>query len=387
MQAGAPVKFSQQENLLWKVKLPGRGCSTPVVVDGKIFVTTPIDGEDGVVAYDFQGKELWRKKFGKLEPGRGQRVGSSSNSSPLCDGELVFVFFKSGHLAALSLDGEERWSMNLFEKYGENKLWWDVGTSPVIAGGNLVVAMMQTDAPSYIVSLDRKTGQEVWKIGRKYETGAESGDSYTTPLVLTIDGRETLVLWGADHLSGHDVDSGKMLWSCGGFNPKKLKAWRVIASAVETDGVVVVPYGRGEYMAGIRPGGSGDITATARLWSKKGLGADSSTPVAKDGLIYLLIDSGRKRGRVTCLDAVSGEVKWETKLPKAPQIYYASPVLSGDRIYCVREDGMVFSGKLTPNGLEDVVANEIGEGVIASPVVVDGKLLLRGDVSLMCFGK
>ena len=154
-----PGEFSKDKNLLWRVELPGRGCSSPIVVDGKIIVTTSVDGKDAAIAYDLAGKELWRKIFGEIMPGRGQRVGSSANSSPVTDGSAVYVYFKSGQLAALELNGDVRWEMNLFEKFGEDKLWWDAGTSRVIAGGNLVVAMMQTDAPSYIVSLDRKTGE------------------------------------------------------------------------------------------------------------------------------------------------------------------------------------------------------------------------------------
>lgn len=380
-----PGEFSKDKNLLWAVELPGRGCSTPIVVDGKIIVTTSIDGKDGVVAYDLEGKELWRKSFGEIIPGRGQRVGSSANSSPITDGEAVYIFFKSGQLAALELSGEVRWEMNLFKKFGEDKLWWDVGTSPVIAGGNLVVAMMQTDAPSYIVSLDSRTGKTVWENKRYFETGAESSDSYATPLVFEIDGEETLVCWGADHLTGQDVETGEVIWTVGGFNPKKLKGWRVIASAVASGDVALIPYARGEYVAGIRMGGKGDVTEKAHLWKHK-LGSDSATPVAADGRFYVLTDRGPKRGLVTCIDAESGKVLWDDKFPKAAQTFYASPIIAGGLLVCPREDGVILTAKIGKEGLEDVISNELGEGVIASPAVMDGKLLLRGDRSLFCFG-
>jgi outer membrane protein assembly factor BamB len=381
-----PARFGQENNLLWKVVLPGRGCSTPVVVDGRIILTTSIDGKDGVIALNMEGKELWRESFGKLQPGRGQRVGSSANSSPMTDGESVFVYFKSGQVAALDLEGKVRWQFNLFEKFGENKLWWDVGTSPVMVGGHVVFAMMQTDAPSYVVALDPGSGDTVWKIKREFETGVESGDAYTTPLVLEIDGRETMVLWGADHLTGHDPKDGSTLWTVGNFNPEKLKAWRVIASAVASDGVALVPAGRGEFVFGVKLGGSGDVTESAHLW-KKDLGSDASTPIAADGRFYVLTDRGPKRGTVHCLDAETGEIEWEGRLPKGAQTYYSSPVLAGDLLIAARENGAVFTAKVTDKGMEDVVTNELGEGVIASPVVVDGKLLLRGEKSLFCFGE
>lgn len=371
---------------LWKVELPGRGCSTPVVWDERIYVTAPIGEEDGLITYDLEGKELWRKSFGELTPGRGQRVGSSANSSPLTDGEKVFAYFKSGHFAALTVEGEELWSFNVFERYGKNHLWWDVGTSPVLAGGNVVLAVLQTEGDSFLVSLDMDSGEEVWRTEREFETGRESGDAYTTPLVREVDGVETIITWGADHLTGHGAESGELLWTCGGFNPEKEGAWRVIASAVETDGMVVVPYARGAMLAGVKLGGEGDITDSALLW-KKSLGSDSATPVAKDGRVYVLGDMGRTRGTVSCVSAADGEILWSEKLPRAPQVFYASPVIAGDRFYCLREDGMLFQAKLGEGGLEDLKETALGENTIASPVPVGGKLLVRGDKHLMCFGE
>jgi outer membrane protein assembly factor BamB len=200
-----------------------------------------------------------------------------------------------------------------------------------------------------------------------------------------IDGKETIVCWGADHLTGQDPETGRILWSCGGFNPERKKGWRVIASAVASGNVALVPFGRGEFVAGVKMGGSGDITEKAILW-KANPGSDSSTPVASDGRFYVLTDSGMKRGTVTCIEASSGKVVWRDNLPKAAQIFYSSPVVAGDTLICAREDGVVFSAKIGSDGLDEVVVNEIGEGVIASPVVVEGKLLLRGDRSLFCFG-
>ena len=101
----------------------------------------------------------------------------------------------------------------------------------------------------------------------------------------------------------------------------------------------------------------------------------------------MLTDSGVKRGTVTCFDAKTGKVEWSDKLPKGAQIFYSSPILADDTLICAREDGAVFTATLGSDGLENVEINEIGEGMIASPAVIDGKLLIRGDRSLFCFGK
>ena len=372
--------------LLWKAELPGRGCSTPIVWGEKLFVTSPIGDEDGLLAFDAKGKELWRKTFGKGKPGRGQRVGSSTNSSPITDGNVVVAYFKSGTVACVDLDGKPLWQINLLVKYGEDKLWWDQGTSPVFAGGNVVVAVMQTNGESYLVSLDPKTGKEAWKTPRKYETAEESGDAYTTPHVVKRDGKEQIITWGADHLTGHDAETGKLLWQCGGFNPKRAGMQRVIASAVVADGLAVVPFNRGASIAAIRLDGSGDVSETHWAWRKDEIGSDACTPVLHDGKFYVLKDGGPQRGLLTCLDAKTGEKLWESAMPKAPQVYYSSPLLVEDQIYCVREDGMIFSGKITKDGLADIKSHALEEGVIASPISVGGRLIFRTDSSLFCFG-
>lgn len=373
--------------LLWKAELPGRGCSTPIIWNDNLFVTSPIGDEDGLLAFDAKGKELWRKTFGAGTPGRGQRVGSSSNSSPITDGNVVIAYFKSGTVAGVNLDGKPLWQVNLQERYGKDGLWWDQGTSPVFAAGNVVVAVMQTKGESYLVSLDPKTGKEVWKTPRKYETGEESGDAYTTPHVVKRDGKEQIVCWGADHLTGHDAGTGKLLWQCGGFNPKRAGMQRVIASAVVADDFAVVPFNRGDSLAAIRLDGSGDVSETHWAWRKNGLGSDACTPILQDGKVYVLKDGGPQRGRLSCVDAKSGKQLWELTLPKGPQVFYASPLLVGDHIYCVREDGMVFSGKITKDGLSDMKSHALEEGVIASPISADGRLILRTDRTLLCFGE
>lgn len=383
---GPPPPLELGDKQVWKVELPGRGCSTPVVAGGRIFVTTPVDDRDAVVAYDLGGKELWRTVLGKATPGRGQRVGSSANSSPLVAGDRVFAYFKSGTLAALTTGGEELWQVNLPERYGKTTLWWDQGTSPVMAGGKVVVLVSQTEGSSYLVAFDPANGAEVWRTGRKYETARESGDAYTTPSVAEVDGVETIVSWAADHLTGHRASDGALLWQCGGFNPQNKGAWRVIASAVVDDGLALVPYGRGDHVAGVRLGGRGDVTDSAFQWKQGGIAADAVTPVVDDGRLYLLKDGGRTRGTLTCLEAKSGRQLWQEQLPRGPQVYYSSPIIAGGNFYVAREDGVVFSAKVEDDGLGEVHEHRLEEGVIASPVAVDGKLLLRGDRHLICFG-
>lgn len=375
-----PIRFSSAESVLWKVKLPGVGSSTPAVWENRIFVTCGIEGEDGVIAFDWNGRELWRETLGPERPGK-HKNGSGSNPSPITDGKNLIVYYKSGTVASLSHEGAVKWKMNLQEKFGEDTLWWDLGTSPVFAGGNVVIAVMQ-EGESYVVALDPSDGKVIWKVDRTFPVKKESGQAYTTPYLTSIEGQETLVIWGADHLTGHDPKSGRTLWTCGGFNPQDKAMWRVIASPGFVDGIAVVPYGRAKYTAGVKLGGSGDITTTARVWERSDLGADCPTPVGSDGRVYLLSD----RGEVHCLDAKSGKDLWKGMIPRASASFYSSPILAGNLLYAAREDGMVAVVRVGEDGMEVLSQNEMGERIAASPVPVSDKLLIRGVDHLFCLG-
>jgi outer membrane protein assembly factor BamB len=383
--ATVPAELSLDRS--WKVELPGRGCSTPIVWDGKVIVTGPDGDTDTVFAFDLKsGRELWRRGLGEARKGRTQKIGSSANSSPITDGKHIFVYFKSGTLASLDFNGEVAWKINVEKDFAEDGMLWDKGTSPVFADGRLVIAAVQDKSMSYLVSLDKGTGRKVWLTERKTDAEGETRDSYATPFVVTLDGVETIVTWGADYLTGHDAKSGRELWRCGGFNPGKQKLWRNIASASWSGDVAIVPFGREELVAGIRMGGSGDITDKAWLWKHSGWGSDTATPAARDGKALVLTDRGKERGTLTLLAAESGKVIWQVKLPKSVQTFCASPLVAGKRVVLARQDGTVFTATITREGIDDLKQVELDEGLIASPVPAgDGRLLIRGDEHLYCF--
>jgi outer membrane protein assembly factor BamB len=380
-----PVTFSATNGVLWSTPLPGKGGSTPVVWGDRIVLTSGVgvgtNGLDGVLGFDWTGKPLWQVTLGPQRPGKHRR-GSGSNPSPVTDGKRVFVYFKSGTLAALDFEGQVLWKTNLQERYGKDTLNWDLGTSPVLAGGNVVVAVMH-EGNSYVVALNPDNGEAAWKIDRNFTCNEECGQSYATPLVTLRDGRTELVLWGGDHLTGHDAATGGMLWQCGGFNPDNKRHWRNIASPALSQGVALVPYGREQFLAGIKIGGSGDITAAARLWEKRGLGTDSATPVATDGKAYFV----NFKGKVWCLDLLTGQELWATTLPSGKGVFYSSPVLAGDTLTFCREQGDVYVCRITPTGLQVLNETRFDDVFVASPVLVRDRLLLRGEKNLYCVGK
>ena len=373
-----PVEFSPEKNCLWQVDLGGAGASTPIVSDGNIYVTLTADDQDVVVSYDLDGKEQWRKQLGPAREAKN-RAATGSNSSPVTDGQHVVCYFKSGLVVCLTSDGKELWRVNLQEKYGPDTLWWDLGTSPVLTSAGVCIAVIQAD-DSYLVTFDLESGDEVWKVARNYKCPEEADQAYTTPSVVTIDGQETIVTFGADHLTGHDAMSGKLLWERDGFNPQDKGYWRVIASQTVADGVAVVPYGRAEFLS-CEPLGS-EASAGERKWLYRGDSVDVPTPTVAKGHVYLLSD----KGDVTCLELESGNVAWQGRLPRSKSKYYSSPLFAGGNLYCLRNDGMLFVVSAS-DGFELLAENDLGDESVATPVPLDGTLLVRTRGKLFRFGE
>lgn len=381
-QGNYPVRFSVTENILWKAELPGKGGSTPVVWKDRIIITSGIgegtEGEDGVLCFDWAGKLLWQVKLGRQIPGRNAR-GSGSCPSAVTDGQRIFVFFKSSTVAALDFNGKVLWKTNLQETYGEITYWWDLGSSPVLVNNNVVLTVLH-EGSSYLLALEQATGKVVWKSDRNYICGRETAQSYTTPLVIKEGNRTTIVVWGADNLTGHDATTGKMIWSYSGFNPEKRPSWRTIASPVIYQDVIFVPYGRGRLTAAMRSGVSGNMTEKDFLWQNTGIGTDVATPVAINGKIYIVGFTGT----IFCLDILTGQEHWRASLPDGKGAYYSSPVLSGDKLYICSDEGSFFVCEISSTGMNILNETKFDDYVVATPVLVRDRLLLRGTKYLYC---
>lgn len=378
-----PVKW-ETNSVLWKARLPGKGCSTPIVWEKRIYLTAPTNGIDAALAIDWTGKPVWLRIFGKEQPGR-HRNGSGSNPSPATDGETLAVYFKSGTLAALELDGKVRWQTNLVDGFGPENLFWDQGTSPVLTRRDVVFARMH-HGESWVAAFDKKTGALRWKAARNYETPVEGDNAYTTPLVIEHEGKEALLIWGGQHVTAHDASNGEVFWWCGDFNPKQTGYWPQVASPVVGKGVVVVASGRADKgqprFYGVRLGGKGDVTKTHKAWMREDTGTFVPTPAEHKGLIYIL----RDRGEIECLDPKTGKQVWSKALPRASSNFYSSPTIAGGNLYAIREDGVVFVVKVE-GGFELLNEIKMGERIIASPVAVANRLLIRGDHHLFCIGE
>ena len=394
---GYVSSWSPTEHVLWRLKLPGLGASTPAVWEDRVIVTCAVDGKDAVLCLDRNGKEVWRREVGTERPGKHKKA-TGCNPSPVTDGKHVWVYYKSGDLAALNLaDGTVVWQTNLQEKFGADTLWWDLGTSPVLSKRAVIVAVMQT-GPSYLAAFDRTSGELLWKQDRMLDAPDEAAQSYSTPLVIAGDAAkgepdEVLVVLGADHVTAHDAATGRELWRVGGLNPTGNTYFRSIASPVLAGDLVIAPYARGESLTAIRRGGTGNVTGSHVAWARTDLGADVPTPAFKDGRLVVCTD----KGKVVSLDAATGTTRATTELPKNRNAYSASPVIVDGRIIVTREDGessvLALPTQLNPratSGADDFKL--LGQGVVdemtvATPVCVDGRIFLRTHDSLWCLGE
>jgi len=373
-----PIKWDA-DKVLWKAPLPGKGCSTPAIWDQRIYLTAPVDGLDGVLAFDWAGKRLWQTAFGQENAGK-HRNGSGSNPSPATDGKSVFVYFKSGTFAALDLGGRIHWQTNLVQAFGPDTLYWDHGISPVLSDKYAIMVRMH-NGESWLAAFDKSTGQLRWKVPRNYDTPVEGDHGYSTPLLLHRNGEEELLVWGAQHLTLHDVSNGKILWSFGdAFNPESQPSWPTVASIVVAGDIAVVPFGRADRgqprLHGIK------LSATeqnARIWKRDDTGTFVPTPALYQNRVYIV----RDRGEVECIDPTTGKSLWSNAFPKASSNFYSSPVVASGKLYAAREDGVVFVANV--DGKFQLLAeNNMAERVIASPVPVANRLFIRGEQHLFC---
>lgn len=387
---GYPANWSESD-VQWKIDLKGIGASTPAVFDNQIFVTTTHQRKNLISCYGMDGTELWSVELGESIDGKQGKDGTGANPSPVVDGERVFVYFKSGDFACFSLAGKLQWQLNVFERFAEvtsKTLWWDLGTSPVLTKDAVVITMMHT-GPSYLAAFNRADGTVLWKHDRVTDAPEEAAQSYTTPIVTTNpDGKEVIIVTGADYVTCHDVAAnGAELWRVGSLNPEANKYFRSISSSVTGEGIVIAPYARGGTLTAIKMGGAGDVTKSHVMWTNADTSADVPTPVVANGRVFVLRDVKTDRGTIDCLDLQTGKTIWSGQLPQHRMTFRASPILADGKLYVTRQDGTVFVVDAAANEFKVLAENQVAEEhTIATPVFVEGKILLRTEGHLYLIG-
>lgn len=385
-EKGLPTRWSSQENIRWKVPLPDRGNSTPAVWGNRVFITQPIESEGKrlVLCLDrISGKELWRAGTTYNLPEETHETNPQCSASPSTDGERVIAWFGSAGVFCYDVNGKELWKRDL----GKQKHNWGYSSSPVIHK-DLVILHFGPGERAFLVALNKKTGETVWQtdipqVRSLKRTDGFAGQeatgrigSFSTPIVITANGRAELIMSFPDDVRAYDPMTGKEFWRCGGLNPL------IYTSPIYGDGVVVAMGGFQGTSIAVKPGGSGDVTATHRLWQTVRTKNRIGSGVVKDGLLYVL----NSPGVAECIDLKTGKVIWEERLdgPGAKDESWSNLVLVGDLIYVLNQSGDTIIFKASPK-FETVAANAIGNELTnASLAISDGDIFIRTHKHLWC---
>jgi outer membrane protein assembly factor BamB len=386
-ERGLPLKWSTTENIAWKLAMPGRSGSTPIIWGETIFLnigTADRSGDLELWALDrADGRIRWKKHI--AGGNHVERKQNMSSPSPVTDGQTVWVMTGVGILKAFDFGGKELWMRDIQKDYGRFGLNWGYASSPLLYGGDLFVQVlhgMKTDDPSYLLRIEGKSGKTLWRTERPTRAIEESPDSYTTPAALPVskapNGVE-IVVTGGDVVTGHDPASGKELWRMDGLNPTNNPANRIIASPVAVGDIVIAPT-RERPMLAIKGGGRGDVTRTHRLWSFDN-GPDVPTPVSDGKLLYTITD----RGVAYALELATGKVVYGPQRLR-PDSYSASPVLADERIYVTSENEGLTSVYRAGPKFELLAENPLDDYCLSSPAISEGQIFIRTTGHLWAIG-
>jgi outer membrane protein assembly factor BamB len=376
-----PVSWSKTENVEWRLELPMRSGSTPIIWGERIFLNVA-DGDNlELWCLDrTKGDILWKRAVG----GGNYKINKQnmSSPSPVTDGRSVYVMTGTGIIKAFDFAGKEHWSRDIQADYGKFGLNWGYGSSPLLHEDSLYVVVlhgMKTDDPSYVLRLDKASGKTLAKVERPTKAQVEAPDAYTTPTIAKINGKLELIVSGGDLITGHDIATVKELWRADVLNPTNYAMNRIITSPVYRDGIVYAG-SRVKPFVAMRPGGKGDVSQSHVLWTYQN-GPDVPTPVTDGELLYITND----RGIVFCLDAKTGAEVWGPQRIAAA-IYSSSPVLADGKIYISNEEGTTTVMK-AGRQFEVLAVNKFEEYMLSSPAISDGQIFLRTEKALYCIGK
>ncbi len=381
-ERGVPTEWSKDKSIAWKVGLPGKGASSPIIVRDRVYVTTqtPDTGLHVLAIERNRGEIIWDREVGRGKL-KANNLHNMATPTPAADGRGVYVMFGTGDLAALDLDGKVRWQRNLVTEYGKYNYNHGYGTSPMLLNDRLYIACMH-QGPSYILAVDTNTGKNVWKKDRNLEPKDEAQDSYSSPAFAHAGLRSQLVVAGAESINAYDPATGEEVWKFGGLKVPHPYGRTIAGPAAGERTIVVVASGfqnRG-YMVALRAGGKGHLSETNRLWTYGKFAPDCPTPVIYKGYVFCIRDDGM----ASCLDLKTGEPQWQERL--FSENVKVSPVAADGKIYFTSNQANCAVVKADKK-LEIISTNKLNEATLATPAISNGKVFIRTDSNLYCVTK
>lgn len=364
-ESGLPAEWGEDRNVEWKAPVPGRGWSTPVVVDGRIWLTTGTADGGGVLrllAFDAEtGNETLNVEVFRIEDESSPNPKNSlASPTPIVDGDRVYVHFGSYGTAAVSTAGEVLWTARFpyVTQHG-------YGGSPILYDDLLILNGDGYDV-AFVLALDTRTGEVRWKADREEPVS----QAYSTPLAINVDGQDQIVSVAAFRASAHDPATGAELWRV-----RYGRGFSNVPRPVYGNGLVFIATGfQTPSMLAVRADGSGDVTDTHVAWTLRRGAPHTPSPLLVGSELYMVSDYGV----LTCIDAESGEVHWQHRIGGN---YSASPVFADGRIYLQSEEGK--TTVLAPGTTySELAVNQLDGSTLASMAVADGSVFLRTDSHL-----
>lgn len=381
VNASPPTEWSRTKNVKWKVELPGRENSSPVIWGNQVFVSTAarVDGPSasGLPTFEFKvlclnrydGTLLWQRTATVTQPHQETHETSGfASASPCTDGQHVYAHFGSRGLFCYTMNGELIWKREDFGKMDTLNSFGE-GSSPTLEGDKILVPW-DHEGPSALYALDKLTGETIWKADRDEPT------CWATPLVVQHAGRKQVVMNGQNFARAYDLETGKELWRCGG------QTVRPICSPVAGNGMVYVGSGfQGAFLGAFRLSGEGDIGGTDKVaWVIDHDAPDVTSPLLASGRIYF---HKKKTGQLSCVDAATGKPHYTARRIPGVDRTYASPIAAGGYVYLTATTGTTVVIE-DADELRIVATNTVGEAVGATPAPVDNELFIRGEKHLFC---
>ena len=396
-ETNLPSKWSTTENVVWSTELRGASAAVPVVWEDKVFVSSTDKEDDSLWAMCLDrksGKVIWEHPVAS-----GVRRDSRSNfaaPTPATDGEVVVFFYGNGPLVAYDLNGKELWKRNIPDDYGDFAFLWTFSTSPLLYEGKLYLQVLQRDTAvsgrgftdrvnhSYLLALDPKTGKEIFRTVRHSNAVKESREAFTTPVPFEHDGRKELLIAGGDALTGHDPDTGEELWRWGTWNPDRISHWRLVPSPVAGGGVVLACAPKKQPIYAIKAGGNGVLGEDSIAWKStdpRVVSSDVPTPAFAYGDFFVLNKDRKMVARV----APTGEIMWQARIPGNAD-YEASPLVADGKIYMINfSSRVIILDAETGSKVGDIKMDEPKDDPTRSAIVAaHGQLFIRTTNKLYC---
>jgi outer membrane protein assembly factor BamB len=376
-EKNVPLKWSKEENVKWNVKLDGPGNSTPIVVGNKVFLTHPPKANPKIrslICFDRQtGSELWRHEVEYAEQEKTHGTNPLASSSPVSDGENVYVFYGPAGLYALDLDGKVLWKRDDLDKTDHE---WGIGSSPVLYG-DLLLLNVGPGTKAHVLALNKNDGKEVWRRdfpGMKSKDEKEYRGSWSTPVLHTEpNGRTTVLLSLPETLWAVDPKTGEDVWSCQGLKG-------LVYTSPLCSGEIAVAMGGFGGPALAARAGEGDVTEKNRLWHRPSNPQRIGSGVIVGEHIYMV----NENGAMWCLELESGKQLWEGRLDKSGGQTWGSLSYVDGRLYILGLSGMTYVMEANPSKLTILAENDLGERTRSSLAFSDGQVFVRTHESLWC---